>query len=308
MRNSKKDKAVTRRDFIRGAAMGTIGMALYGGQERDLLAGTGGTTGARPFAAQDPQSIVVLIRSEKAVGAEDKIDAAAVQEMIDAAMKEFAGEAETAGAWAKFVKPADTVGVKFTHCGWMRVHTEQPVVDAIVKRVGEAGVAGDRIIAQDEGLPAAKCTALINVPTVKVHTMTGIAVSLKNYINFSAKPASYHSPSTNLGEIYLKPEVKGKTRLIIVDVLRPYFGPGPQINPLHRWNYGGIMVGADPVAIDTVCLKLCQVKRRLFKGEDWPISPPPDNIAAADKTYHLGTSDPARIKLVKLGWDKDVLI
>jgi len=194
MRNGKKEKAVTRRDFIRGAAMGTIGMALYGGQERDLLAGKGGTTGARPFAAQDPQSIVVLIRSEKAVGAEDKIDAAAVQEMIDAAMREFAGEAETAGAWAKFVKPADTVGVKFTHCGWMRVHTEQPVVDAIVKRVGEAGVAGDRIIAQDEGLPAAKCTALINVPTVKVHTMTGIAVSLKNYINFSAKPASYHSP------------------------------------------------------------------------------------------------------------------
>ncbi len=308
MRKRKAGKAVTRRDFIKGAAMGTIGIALYGGQERDLLAGTGGTPGARPFAAQDPQSVVVLIRSEKAVGAEDRIDAAAVQDMIDAAVKEFAGEADAAKAWAKFVKPADTVGVKFTHCGWMRVHTEQPVIDAIVKRVGEAGVAGDRIIAQDEGLPAAKCTALINVPTVKVHTMTGIAVSLKNYINFSAKPASYHSPSTNLGEIYLQPEVKGKTRLIIVDMLRPYFGPGPQINPLHRWNYGGIMVGTDPVAIDTVCLKLCQVKRRLFKGEDWPISPPPDNITAADKTYNLGTSDPARIKLVKLGWDKDVLI
>ena len=52
------------------------------------------------------------------------------------------------------------------------------------------------------------------------------------------------------------------------------------------------MVGADPVAIDTVCLKLCQVKRRLFKGEDWPISPPPDNITAADKTYNLGNQRP----------------
>jgi hypothetical protein len=307
MRKRKTEKVVTRRAFIKGAAMGSLGLALYGG-ERGLFAGPAAETGSEPFAAQNPQSIVVLIRSEKAVGAEDRIDAVAVQDMIDTAVKKFAGESETAKAWAKFVKPEDTVGVKFTHCGWMRVHTEQPVIDAIVKRVGEAGVAPDRIIAQDEGLPVAKCTALINVPTVKVHTLTGIAVSLKNFINFSAKPSNYHAPSTNLGEIHLKPEVKGKTRLIIVDILRPYFGPGPQINPLHRWNYGGIMVGTDPVAIDTTCLRLCQVKRRLFKGEDWPISPPPDNIYAADKTYGLGTSDPAKIKLIKLGWDKDVLI
>jgi Domain of unknown function (DUF362) len=307
MRKRKKDMIVTRRDFIKGAAMGTLGLALYGG-ERDIIAGTAAEPGFVPFAAQNPLSVVVLVRNEKAVGAGDKIDAAAVQDMIDTALREFSGETDTAKAWAKFVKPEDTVGVKFTHCGWMRVHTEQPVIDAIVKRVGEAGVAKDKVIAQDGGLPVAKCTALINVPTVKVHTLTGIAVSLKNYINFSAKPSSYHAPSTNLGEIYLKPEVKGKTRLIIVDMLRPYFGPGPQINPLHRWNYGGIMVGTDPVAIDTTCLKLCQVKRRLFKGEDWPISPPPDSITAADKTYNLGTSDPAKIKLVKLGWEKDVLI
>lgn len=307
MRKRKTGKVVTRRDFIKGAAMGTLGIALYG-REPGLIAGTGAAQGADLSGAQGPQSTVVLIRSEKAVGAEDRVDAATVQDMIDAAVREFAGEADTAKAWAKFVKPEDTVGVKFTHCGWMRVHTEQPVIDAIVRRVREAGVARERIIAQDEGLPVAKCTALINVPTVKVHTLTGIAVSLKNYINLSSKPSSYHAPSTNLGEIYLKPDIKGKTRLIIVDLLRPYFGPGPQINPLHRWNYGGIMVGTDPVAIDTTCLRLCQVKRRLFKGEDWPISPPPDNIHAADVTFHLGTSDPAKIKLVKQGWDKDILI
>jgi hypothetical protein len=59
---------------------------------------------------------------------------------------------------------------------------------------------------------------------------------------------------------------------------------------------------------ETLIPKLCQVKRNLFKGEDWPITPPPDFIAAADKTFSLGTSDPAKIKLVKLGWDKDILI
>jgi len=169
-------------------------------------------------------------------------------------------------------------------------------------------VAKDRIFAQDGGLPAARCTVLINVPSVKVHTLTGIAVSLKNSINFSPQPSKYHAPSTNLGEIYLLPDVKGKTRLVIVDLLRPYFGPGPQINPLYRWNYRGIIVSSDPVAADTVCLKICQAKRNLFKGEEWPIAPPPDNIVAADRTYHLGTSDPAKIKLVRPGWEKDILI
>jgi hypothetical protein len=190
----------------------------------------------------------------------------------------------------------------------MRVHTDQAVIDAIVKRVGEAGVAEDHIFAQDGGLPVARCTALINVPSVKVHTLTGIAVSMKNYINFSPQPSKYHAPNTNLGEIFLFPEVKGKTRLIVVDMLRPYFGPGPQINPLHCWNCHGIMVATDPVAVDTVCLKICQIKRNLFKGEEWPITPPLDFIAAADKNYKLGTSDPARIKLVKPGWGKDILI
>jgi hypothetical protein len=298
-------KVVTRRDFIKGAAMGTLGIALYGQGKAAL---PGGRPGAFPSAQESPESIVVLIRNEKAIGPGDKIDGAVVQEMIDTALKQFSGEMDTARAWARFIRPEDTVGVKFTRCDYMRVHTEQETIDAVVKRVGESGVPKGRIFAQDGGLPFAKCTALINVPSVKVHTLTGIAVSMKNYINFASQPSKYHAPSTNLGEIFLSRDVKGKTRLIIVDMLRPYFGPGPQINPLHRWNYYGIMVGTDPVAIDSTCLRLCQAKRNLFKGEDWPITPPPDFITYADKNLKLGTSDPARIKLIKLGWDKDVLI
>jgi len=303
-----KDKeSITRRDFLRGAAFGALGAALYG-KDGKMFARTKGSRAA-PFAAEAPLSTVVLIRNERAVGEGDRVNAAIVQEMVDTALAEFTGEKDSAKAWARFIKPEDTVGVKFTRCGWMRVHTEQAVIDAIVRRVEGAGVARERILAQDGGLPVARCTALINVPSVKVHTLTGIAVSIKNYINFTPQPSRYHgAESSKLGEVFFLPDVKGKTRLIIVDMLRPYFGPGPQINPLHRWNYGGILVATDPVAVDTVCLRICQVKRDLFKGEEWPISPPPDSIYSADKNYKLGTSDPTKIKLIKLGWEKDVLI
>jgi hypothetical protein len=137
----------------------------------------------------------------------------------------------------------------------------------------------------------------------------GFACSIKNYINLSSKASSYHANgNAKLGELFLLPDVKGKTRLIIVDALRPYFGPGPQINPLHRWDYKGIMAGTDPVAVDATALKLCEVKRRLFKKEDWPITPPPRFLEAAEKELGLGIADPAKIKVERLGWDQDVLL
>jgi hypothetical protein len=67
-------------------------------------------------------------------------------------------------------------------------------------------------------------------------------------------------------------------------------------------------VGTDPVAVDTVCLQIIQAKRDAHKGESWPVSPPPKSIAVADTKYHLGTSDPEKIHLVKMGWKRDVLV
>jgi len=317
MRHQREDKheAVTRRDFLKGAAYGTLGVAM--GLNLSCSGSNGGTAvGFDPvsmakslFQAENPLAQVVLVRNEAAVDSNHVVNAKVVGEMLDAAMKTFTGENDVAKAWQRYFRPQDTVGIKFTRCSYHRIHVDQAVIDAITARLAASGVSKERVHANDYGVPVKECTALINVPTIKVHSLTGIAVSLKNYINFTGRESSYHHDgSVKLGEAWLLPEVKGKTRLIIVDALRPYFGPGPQINPLHQWDYKGILVGTDPVAIDTVCLRLCQTKRNLFKGEEWVITPPPKSIAAADTQYHLGTSDPLKIKVVRLGWDKDALV
>jgi len=293
---------VTRRDFLRGAAYGTLGLAM----------GLEGMSRAREgpaFAAENPLSEVVLVRHEAAVDAGHQVNSVVVAEMLDTAMKSFTGEGDVAKAWQRYFHPQDHVGIKYTRCSWHRIHVNQAVLDAISDRLITIGIPRDRVVANDFGLPVKDCTALINVPSVKVHSLTGIAVSIKNYINFTRIRIFYHHDgSSKLAETWLLPEVKGKTRLIVVDMLRPYFGPGPQINPLHQWDYKGILVGTDPVAVDTVCLSICQKKRNLFKGEEWLITPPPRSIAAADSVYHLGTSDPTKIKLTRLGWEKESLI
>ncbi len=294
---------ITRRSFMKDAACGSLGFVV------GLNGLAPGAPSGGAFAAADPLARVVLVRDEAAVDGAHAVNAQVVAAMIDRAVAALAGENDPVKAWGRYAGAKDTVGVKITRCEWMRVHTDQAVVDAVVARLKDLGVAEGRIHAMDGGLPAKDCTVLINVPSVKVHSLTGMACSIKNYINFSPRASAYHgSGNTKLAETFLLPAVKGKTRLVIVDALRPYFGPGPQINPLHRWDYKGIMAAIDPVAVDTTALKLCEIKRRLFKGEDWPITPPPRFLEAADKEYKLGTSDPAKIDLEKIGWDKDILI
>jgi hypothetical protein len=62
------------------------------------------------------------------------------------------------------------------------------------------------------------------------------------------------------------------------------------------------------VAADAVGARIIQAKRNEYFGENKPISPRPLHIEAADTKFGLGNSHPDRIELIKLGWDKDILI
>ena len=85
------------------------------------------------------------------------------------------------------------------------------------------------------------CTALIAMPALKAHWLTGIGTVLKNYIMYSGRPSTYHDANNaNLGEIWLLPGVKGKTKLVLVDALRPLCDKGPQPDPRYFWDYKGL--------------------------------------------------------------------
>jgi len=277
----------TRRDILAAGAATAMGLAL--GRP---------APGAELFNTDDPASTVVLVRRQDAVTGGHQVNAKAVAEMIDEAVAAFAGVKDPAEAWKRYVKPDDVVGVKISKCQWTRVYVEQATIDAVRARVAACGVADDRIHVKDADFPAKQCTAIVNVP------------SIKNYINVTEKkPSEFHKGlGDRLGENWLHPDIKGKTRLIVVDALRPYFGPGPQINPVYRWAYGGVLVGTDPVAIDTIAIELMRRKRDAFQGEPWPLNPPPKVIPAADTVFHLGTCDPGKIKLVRLGWEDGRMI
>ncbi len=72
--------------------------------------------------------------------------------------------------------------------------------------------------------------------------------------------------------------------------------------------HNGLIAGTDPVAVETVCLKILTEKRHALRGEPWPISPPPICVEAADKVYGLGTSKMEEIKIAHFGWEEDLLL
>ena len=150
---------------------------------------------------------------------------------------------------------------------------------------------------------------MIALPALKAHWLTGIGTVLKNYILYSGNPSRYHkSDSAKLGEIWNFPFVKGKTKLVLVDSLYPLCDKGPESDPRYKWAYNGLIAGTDPVAVETVCLKIIGEKRKLIRGEPWPLSPPPICVEAADKVYGLGTSRMEEIRIEHYGWEEDLLL
>jgi len=293
------EKIITRRDFLRVAGGSAVATAL----------GAGILSEARG----EPTAKVVLIRNAEVLGVQGKAQGEILQSMLDEAVKNLLGTKEPLDAWQKLFHSSDVVGIKSN--GWQKLPTPKELESAIKRRLLEVGVAEKNIDIDDRGVLKnpifLQATALVNVRPLRTHHWSGVGTCLKNYIQFVPDRPSYHGEAcASLGEIWTLPIVKGKTRLNILSVLTPqFYGRGANFfDTRYVWPYKGLIVGTDPVAVDTVGAHLLQVKRIAFFGEDRALDVPPVHIIAADKKYHLGVSDLKRIQLIKLGWMEEVLI
>ena len=294
-----KQDTVTRRDFLRG----TAGMVIAAGLGAPALSEAGAEERAR----------VILIRHPKVLGSDGRVDGTILRPMLDEAVQTLAGEKNPLAAWQKFFKKSDVVGIKTNV--WTYLPTPKEMEEAIRRRLLEVGIPEAALAVDDRGVRGnpvfQKSTALVNVRPVRTHHWAGVGTCLKNYIMFVRSPSEYHGEAcSDLGKIWTLPEVKGKTRLNILVALTPqFYGRGPQsVDRRYFWPYHGLIVGTDPVSVDTVGAELLRKKRIAFFGEDRELDVQPIHISAADKKYRLGPSDLNRIEIIKLGWQEEVLL
>lgn len=311
----RRNNAITRREFIRRSTLVAAGSAVWlmkadgaGGVNR-AASGNGGQSAVSRAATRTK---VVLVRNRDVLDVEGRPRTEVVSEMLDAALKELTGESG-ASAWKTLIKPDDIVGIKTNV--WNFLPTTRQVEEALKKGVLAAGVKEENIGIDDRGVlrhPVfQKTTALINARPIRSHHWSGVGSLIKNYIMFVPDPFNYHDDScARLATIWDNPLVRGKTRLNVLVMLTPQFhGVGPHnFNPAYVWSYHGLIVGFDPVACDATGLRIIEAKRREFFAEDRPLSPPAKHISLADTRYGLGTADPDRIDIIKIGETQDILI
>ena len=286
---------LTRRDFIRGTIGVTLGASILGIKWPQGEARAAGS------------SLVTIVRDKNATDSSKNVDSTNLEKMLEQTLIKVTGQKNTKDAWLSLVKPNDVIGLVPTdHLN----PTHDEVVNVVKSSLVDAGFAKAKIrLAQGGPSNPKKCDALIALPALKAHWLTGIGTVMKLYIMYSGSPSSYHKGnSSKLGEIWNLPFVKGKTKLVLVDSLYPLCDKGPQPDPRYQWPYNGMIAGTDPIAVETVCLHIINEKRKAIRGEPWPLSPPPICIEAADKVYGLGTSRMEQINIEHYGWEHELLL
>jgi hypothetical protein len=292
---------LTRREFLKGATSAAIAGVLYLNAPASLFPKTGERTR------------VVLVRDKDVLNDYGMPVDHVVQTMLDTAVTTLLDEKDPVQAWKQIIKPTDIVGIKSNV--WSYLPTPKGLEKAIKDRIMDADVPEKNIGIRDRGLlddPLFnKATALVNVRPSRTHHWSGVGSLIKNYIMFVRNPEVYHPDScADLASIWKLPLVEGKTRLNILVLFTPLFhGIGPHhFNPKYTWAYKGLLAGLDPVAVDSTGVRILLAKRKEFFGEERPLNPPPKHIFLADTRHHLGTADPGKIELVKIGWEDDILI
>lgn len=296
-----KKKVITRRDFLRTAAISALAGAIPF------------PVGCTAKKITSEKARVILIRDKEALSLSGRHNHEVIQKMLDEAVTVLLGEKDPVEAWRKLVIPSDIVGIKSNV--WSYLPTGRAVEQALKRRIMDVGVSEKNISIGDRGVLRnsvfKKATALINARPARTHHWSGMGTCIKNYIMFVPWPSQYHGDScADLAKIWYLPRVKGKTRLNVLVMLTPLFhGIGPHhYSRKYVWEYKGLLVSQDPVAVDATGVRILQAKRREFFGKERPLQPPVKHIFLADTKHNLGVSHPDLIELIKLGWQADILI
>jgi uncharacterized protein (DUF362 family) len=158
---------------------------------------------------------------------------------------------------------------------------------------GEVGSLWSRVLAK-------RCTALINVPVLKDHDLSGVGCGMKNMYGAIHNPNRYHEDNCDpfVADVSAHPHVKDKLRLVLCDALTAQYHGGPARVLKHQWRPGQVLASADPVALDRVAQKLIE-EQRAAKGMPSLAESkrPPKWLETAAGKHHLGEADLAKIEL-----------
>jgi uncharacterized protein (DUF362 family) len=181
-----------------------------------------------------------------------------------------------------------------------------------------SGVAGARVIATDSRgagyerdiefsgavgscfstILSRTCTAIVNVPVLKDHDLSGVSLGMKNFYGAIHNPNKYHDNNCNpyIADLNAHPFIAGKLRLVVCDGLKGQYHGGPALRPQWAWPAATLVVGTDPVAVDRVGMELIERKRREAGMNSLKDAGRDPAYIEAAASRGLGVADPGKIE------------
>jgi uncharacterized protein (DUF362 family) len=106
--------------------------------------------------------------------------------------------------------------------------------------------------------------ALISVPVLKDHDIAGVSIGMKNFFGGIHNPNKFHQNACDpyVADLCRHPFIKNRLRLTVCDASRVQVHNGPAFFPGYAWEYGGILVSADPVALDYTGWQIIEKRRK----------------------------------------------
>jgi len=236
-------------------------------------------------------------------------------------------------AWQSILGDARRIVIKFNRVGAETLRTTDALARVLVSELGTAGYAAERIalvevppyIASelqtrepppgwgtaialgDHAEPLAnyllEADAVINVPFLKTHQIAGMSGALKN-LSYAVirHPARYHSNGCTpfVGQVVGSAEVSSRLKLNLTNALRIVVDRGPDAREEDLVTWGGLILGFDPVAVDSIGLGLLSVERRR-KGLEGVFRVPHLLAAGDDGVGRWRPSDVDRIAISAAG-------
>src|SRR4051812_25979709 len=326
-----------RRTFVKSTCVGTAGLFLDTQASTAQQQESGATLPQAPpievhglpqtkpsplgMPGLYPGRVVEVIDRNSIVG--NRVAQPVIRQMLENGMRELTGERSVPTAWAKFIEPADIVGIKINPSGAPACCSSPEIVREIITAVRSVGVPSKNIVVFDRysyeidiggyqtllpagigvlgiedgvgdisgydlnvycdvnffgewetrsymaSVVAQNVTKIINVPTMKDHSAAGVTGCHKNlgYGVFNNVARSHRAPYSFtdplIGLMCSTEPLRSKSVLHIMDGMREVWHGGPltQVQDFI-FQAGTLLIGTDPVAIDTVELETIEKKRK----------------------------------------------
>ena len=166
------------------------------------------------------------------------------------------------------------------------VGNDEAGYDRELRFSGEVGSLFTNVLAR-------RATALVNVPVLKDHDLSGVGAGMKNLYGVIHNPNRYHDNNCDpyVADVSAHPLVKDKLRLVLLDALVAQYHGGPARVAAHQWRPGMVMAATDPVALDRVAAEIIDRERAAHGMASLAESKRPPRWIATAAERGLGKGD-----------------